>query len=379
MKVVLISCFGFYQQRLQFIKKEFEENGHDVSVLFSDFDHINKRVRTNRIDGIEYIPSKPYKKNLSIARIYSHYRFSKMVYKRICEEDFDIIYAIIPPNTLCELLSNYKKKHKVKLIYDVYDLWPESFVYKNISKIIYPFLVYWKNLRNNQLNIADCVITECNLYHEVLNPYVDTNKLFTLYLTSSHIKNAIEKHLGEEIHICYLGSINHIINISLICTLLKAINEHKKVVLEIIGKGESKDTFIKTLERWKICYIDHGALYGKEKERVMEHCHFGINMMLDTVKVGLTMKSIDYFENSLPILNNIKGDTWDLVEDQGIGFNITEQNLNEVAGIVASLDDENYQKYLLKTKFIFDTKFSPKSFHQNFKEILELCENKSNN
>ena len=38
--------------------------------------------------------------------------------------------------------------------------------------------------------------------------------------------------------------------------------------------------------------------------------------MKQEVFVGLTMKSIDYFEAGLPIINNIHGDTWNIVKDR---------------------------------------------------------------
>ena len=54
----------------------------------------------------------------------------------------------------------------------------------------------------------------------------------------------------------------------------------------------------------------HGKVFdSKEKNRIFETCHYGLNIMKDSVFVGLTMKSMDYFEG-LPIINNIQGDTW---------------------------------------------------------------------
>ena len=33
------------------------------------------------------------------------------------------------------------------------------------------------------------------------------------------------------------------------------------------------------------------------------------------------MKSLDYFEAGLPIINNIHGDTWKLIDEYGVGIN----------------------------------------------------------
>ena len=376
MRVALISCFGYYEQRLRFVKEAFEKEGHEVHIFFSDFDHINKEKITNKMKGIEYISVKPYYKNLSLSRIYSHYRFARSVYKKIYRESFDLIYAIIPPNTLCSLLKKYKKHHSnAKLIYDVYDLWPESFTNKKIEKLAYPFFIIWKNQRNKSLDVADYVVTECDLYQDVLQNFVKGNKIRTIYLSKdcSDIQHTKHKVYKNDIHVCYLGSINNIIHTELIRDFLVNLNTYKKVVLEVIGKGETKNHFLSEMRNAGIQYIDHGALYGNEKSAVLKQCHFGINMMVDEVKVGLTMKSIDYFEYCLPLLNNIKGDTWKLIEIDNIGFNIRSDNLKTIAKQVAALDEESYNEMMERTKAVFNDKFSSASFHILFHEIIKKC------
>ena len=53
----------------------------------------------------------------------------------------------------------------------------------------------------------------------------------------------------------------------------------------------------------------------------MSRCHFGFNLMKPDVRVGLTMKSVDYFRHDLPILNNIPADTAELVDREQVGVN----------------------------------------------------------
>ena len=47
----------------------------------------------------------------------------------------------------------------------------------------------------------------------------------------------------ETIHIAYLGSVNHIIDIEGIAELLAYINQRKKVKLHIIGTGKAWKNF----------------------------------------------------------------------------------------------------------------------------------------
>ena len=61
-----------------------------------------------------------------------------------------------------------------------------------------------------------------------------------------------------------------------------------------------------------------------KKKQIFDKCHFGLNIMKDTVCVGLTAKSIDYFQAGLPILNSIQIDTKDIVNKNLFGFNVTD-------------------------------------------------------
>lgn len=375
MRVTIISCFGYYEQRVQFVKEAFEARGDVVQIYFSDYDHVNKaKIKDeDKNENAEYISVVPYRKNMTIKRLYSHFKFSCAAYKKIIDESPDLVYAIIPPNSLANMMRKYKRKHKVKLIYDIYDLWPESFVNKKIEKLANPFFCYWKKLRNKSIKEADFVLTECDLYQEILKEYIDPAKTKTIYLTkkgrgiNSEIKPAY-----DTLHICYLGSINNIINIPLIKTFLISLQRHKKVVVNIIGKGETKERFIKELRAEGLNVVDHATLYGEDKIKVLEKCHYGINMMVDAVKVGLTMKSVDYIEAGMPLLNNIQGDTWKIVDNDQIGFNVNENTIEEVAEKVASMGEDDFNFMKLRTEALFYEKFSENAFRIAFNPILDI-------
>ena len=75
--------------------------------------------------------------------------------------------------------------------------------------------------------------------------------------------------------------------------------------------------------------IDHGKIYNQEEKKgIFDSCHYGLNIMKPSVCVGLTMKSIDYFEFGLPIINNIKGDTWEAIEKYDCGVNLGKKKLH---------------------------------------------------
>ena len=75
-------------------------------------------------------------------------------------------------------------------------------------------------------------------------------------------------------------------------------------MVHVIGDGENRETFLEKLKSRGLEAEYYGAVYDEEaKRRILEKCGFGINMMTETVQVGLTMKSIDYFCCGLPLIN----------------------------------------------------------------------------
>ena len=115
------------------------------------------------------------------------------------------------------------------------------------------------------------------------------------------------------------------------------------MVVEVIGDGERGRDFLLKLNEINVPYIFHGYVYDeKRKEEIYSRAHFGLNCMKDSVFVGLTMKSLDYLSHGLPMINNIKGDTTDFVNQHGIGMNISLSSLSEVAEKICSLTQKEY-------------------------------------
>ena len=201
------------------------------------------------------------------------------------------------------------------------DLWPETMPINSV-KNIFPFTL-WKNLRDKNIKYADYAVTECFLYQKRLKNILNGIKKETLYLARPLIPYKPSLHLpNDKINLCYLGSINNIIDINTISQIILEILKFKPVELHIVGDGERKDDLIKVAEKSGAFVVFHGKVYNRaEKQKIFDSCHFGLNIMKDTVCVGLTMKSIDYFELGLPIINNIKGDTWDIIDSEKCGVN----------------------------------------------------------
>lgn len=363
MKVVIVNCFETYEIRVKNVLDFFKQNGNQVTVIQSDFMHIKKERITDRKKDYVYIHAKQYKKNFSFSRLYSHWKFSKDSLNVIKEFKPDLLYVLIPPNSLTKYIAKYKKNNNnVKLIFDVIDLWPETMPISRI-KNLFPF-IFWKRLREEYINYADFVITECNLYHEYLN--VDEKKIQTIYFAKEKPKVESKINLSnDKIVLCYLGSINNIIDIDCICSLIKKISSIKSVVLKIIGDGERKKDLINNVITLGAEVIDYGKIYDeKKKQEIFDTCHYGLNIYKDSTVIGLTMKSIDYFVAGLPIINNIGSDTYEIIKNYGCGINIQDENVIEKI-ILYNLDSR------IKMQQMYDDLFSKSNYKDAIISILQ--------
>lgn len=371
MKVCIVSCFEWYEKRLKYVEKYFKEQNFEVVYITSDFEHIKKEY-VKPVHGVDYIHTLSYKKNLSIRRLVSHFLFARAALKKWKELQPDYLYVLVPPNSMVKRAARYRTKHtETKLILDVIDMWPESMPIKN-SKVIEPVFSKWAGLRDNYVKAADLVFTECNLFQEILKTKVSREKLQTLYLVKEEGDKETVKRRGQGFSICYLGSINNIIDVDFIVAFLELLSGYKKVEFYLIGKGEQKKYLVDRLKQLPLTLHDEGAVYEESlKNSILKKCDFGLNIMKKEVYVGLTIKSIDYLSVGLPLINNIGGDTERFVKEYNVGYNISNSNMKEMVKILSCISSEELEKMHKNAYCLYEEKFSPKAFEKILKKRMK--------
>lgn len=319
MKVVILTCYESNEERVSFVYDACKSRKYNVKVITSDFSHIKKAKRNNVPKGYIAIEAEPYSKNLSIQRMKSHAKFAKDAFALLEQETPDLIWLMAPANSLIREAKKYKKKYPItKIIIDIIDMWPESLPI-NINKNIFPFSI-WKNIRKKNIDCADALVTECEFYQDVLKNEYHKN-IYTIRWARDRKANIEKVKLEKDkLVLCYIGSINNIIGTQIMSEVINKADA--PITLHVIGEGENRYNFINMSER--VCeVIYHGPIRDEKiKSEIFSKCHAGINIYKNNLYIGLTVKCIDYFEHGLPIINNIKGDTWNMVNEYNVGINI---------------------------------------------------------
>ena len=319
MKALIATCFESNEERASSVYEVLKDLFDEVKVFSSDFSHIRKEKRLRSPDIVTMLKAKPYSRNLSAERMVSHFRFAKDLFIRIEEEKPDLLWLMAPANSLIKEAKRYKKEHpEIKLIIDIIDMWPESLPF-SVSKDLFP-LSLWKKLRDDSIGCADALVCECDLYREILEKHYKGKITTIRWARHNEAIVSDAQYPDDQLILVYIGSINHIIDAGRIADIIASINA--PVTLHVIGEGENTGHFLDVTE--KVCeVIYHGAVRDeKEKAGIFAKCHAGINIYREGLYIGLTVKCIDYFGHGLPIINNIKGDTWDFVERYNAGINV---------------------------------------------------------
>lgn len=377
-KAVIVTLFDNYSYnvRTRYVEKILKDRGYTIDFFVADFDHREKKKYAFYRQNIKLIKVPKYKKNMSFKRIYSHYIYSKKIVGELQSINPQLIYVITPPNMLFHALSKYYKMTKCILIYDIYDLWPESLPLKNnIKKRLNLFLNSWKNIRDRNIYNCDGVIYECELFEKLLAIKSKSIVTKTIYLTKNIPFDEINVTIYSNIlKLAYIGSINNIIDIYLIKEIIAKLSLNIKVEIHIIGSGESKSDLIESLNSINnVSVKDYGIIYDeKNKYRIISQCDFGINIMKNEVCVGLTMKSIDYLSFGLPIINNIPFDTWNIVNKYKCGINIDSSDLDKkILEILKIKTEKNTMISYHNNSFsAYKSLFSVTSFEKSFTYFL---------
>ena len=336
-RAYLISCSDHYDHRMCYWDRSLRSLGFATTYLTSDFSHNGKMQFHCTVPGCEQLHVRPYAKNLSLDRILSHRGFARSVLRHLEERRPAVVVALIPPNYLCKYLSIYKKRHpETVLIFDIFDLWPETFPSSRVKALLAPVFRVWSGLRDRNLRHADCVTTECEFFRRRLGLEENRSRTLPFSLPPYDGPMARETLPKDRAEIAYLGAVNNLIDIPRITALLAALSRRMPVTLHVIGAGEQYGAFCHAVQDAGIKVRDHGKILDEpEKHRILSGCHFGLNIMKESVCIGLTMKSVDYFRHGLPILSTIGGDTASLIDDEGVGIRFTTAEETAEAAVSA--------------------------------------------
>lgn len=386
MKTILVSAFTNIcspNNRTLAILNNIEE---EKKVVTTDFNHGKKQYyepkevsHPNQV--FLHVPT--YKKNLSVKRIWSHLVFAKKVkeYLSSLDKNPDAIYCTMPTSSSAYICARYCKKHGIKFVIDVIDLWPDSLLplvkgKEFIKVILYP----WTYLTRYAYRHADVIMGESVAYANEAKKYNSKASVYPVYLgvnmeivfkVKANNPITLEKP-KDEVWIAYAGSLGTSYDFETLLNAVKNIHGRYKYKLWFVGDGLRRDEIASYIKENGLNAEITGFLPYEQLLGYLSYCDIAINIFRANTKVVYSYKFNDYVAMDCFVLNSLEGETADIVDRYQIGrnFNFSDQPLSVV------LDDtmahwEVYCSWRGNHQRLIDEKLDKEKIYSVVKDIFK--------
>lgn len=334
--------------------------GHHVVWWKSTFHHGSKsylydrhtEIKPNKNWKVVCLHSKiPYKKNVSITRII-HYRLLANEFARHSRsfKTPDLIFCAWPTAVFAKAAIDYGKKHRIPVVIDIRDLWPDIFVrafpekIKPITEIaLVPMKKKAARIMRQAYSITgvteDAVRWGCRYAgrfpEERDRPFfigckkADNAEKLRSSLPEGWKKKGLD---GTTWNICFLGSLR---NSGLdLKTVILAVKELQKkypdIRLAIAGEGDSRKE-LETLSKGTSAVIFLGWQNETGMNTLMSISKCGAYCIENTEDFVNTFsnKAVQYLSLGVPILNSLRGYAKTLISEKNVGLTYREKDVQD--------------------------------------------------
>lgn len=368
--------------RHYYFSKYLQKKGHTVKIFTSskihntDINMIKDRslYREEMEDGVEYtfVRSRDYKGNgldriVNLADLpFKMWKTMKLFYKK---NRPDVIYTSSPDLFVAFFAVLFGKKHKIPVVVEVRDLWPESIVVYNHMSRHNPVIVALYALEKwLYKNAARLIFTMPGGKDYICDKHWDNKiDLSKIYNVNNGVDAKVYEYNKQNysiedpllsdtdaFNIVYTGSIRKVNGIEYLIKVAEFLQKkgYDDIRFLIYGDGNDKEKLIKYCEQNSIrnVYfrgkIDNRAIPYVLAQSKVNYMH-GITTPI--MKYGCSPnKLFDYIASGKPILSDL--DTpYDIVEKYQLGKTVTSPSVKRIAKAIIEMK-ENYDVIAEKAK-----------------------------
>ena len=391
-KIAIVSSQYFWlpeeagPSRFYSIARTFKDNGYDVDVYTSSYEHHEKKQRDKSIStdlNVIYIDCISYKKNIDPRREVSNIMFSAKVSKELEKRilDYEAVYCSIPPNNIGKTVGAICKKHNVPFIVDIEDLWPEA-MSTLFSK---PFQIltkpYYFDAEKTYAYANGVVGTSEEYTSRAWKNNVRSIPNRTVYVGTDinafdeEVANNITKVIKpeNEFWVIYTGSIGHSYAIDNVVRAASQIKDNERIKFKILGDGPLRVECEELAKKLKcnniefLGYVTHPAMAA-----YLSKSDVTINSFAKGVAQSIVNKVGDYLAAGKPMINTLENkECCTLINDNVVGINVPAEIPNELANAINKMfsSEEMRVSYGNNARLLAEMKFDRKT---SYMEIIDL-------
>ena len=322
MKILIISNFStrIESDRFAYIGEMLCERGHQVTLLTSDFNHDKKEHVTDIENSLTYKTSivllhEPgYLNNISLKRLWSHYRWGRNVEKYLNNHERpDVIYCAIPSLTASVRAADFCKKNGIRFVIDVQDLWPEAFQMAVKNKLLQQAFKPISLYINHAYSSADVIVAVSETYAKRASKVNHKGaKAISVFLGNdgalfdeARNSEVVDKPIGF-LQLCYIGTLGYSYDLKCVIDAIDIYNRHKElppIQFLVMGHGPLKEEFENYAKEKAVDAVFTGTLPYHEMVAKMCSCDILINSIVKGAAQSITNKVGDYALAGLPVIS----------------------------------------------------------------------------
>lgn len=326
---------------------------YDVELITSNFIHLSKEHR--KFEDSSLYKSKitlcqepGYVSHKGLNRLLSHRKWGKAVVKHIkSRERPDIIYCAIPSLTAAHDLALYCKKHNIKFVIDIQDLWPEAIFMLADNPLIRAITWPMKKFVDIAYKNADAIIAVSDTYANRAKIVNKKNaKTLPVFLGNDggRFKLAARDLVitrSEALTIGYIGTISYSYDIACVIDSIKILNETGKyphIKFLVMGDGPLKSQFTQYASMQNVDCEFTGMLMYEDMVKRLCNCDILVNPIVKGAAQSITNKVGDYALSGKPVINTQESPEYRcLIDSYGCGINCMPGDPNDVAKSIGYL------------------------------------------
>ena len=348
-----IDSGGLRAMRAMNLSKALMDQGHQVTLWSSDFDHFSKQHRFGSETKIEVsnqltirlIKSRGYKSHIGLSRLIDHAQLGWHLRKMLKHESApDVSFIGYPPIEPAWVMSRWLKKAKKPFVLDIKDAWPEVLIQafpiplRRIASLAFmPYKLMMENSIKNAAGIN--TITDAFLLWSLKQGKRGRNSIDNVTpLTSPEInfsKSDIDEAKkfwdsfgvleNKELRVYFVGTMNNVFDFN--GTIVAAKNLGIQFV--IAGDGPQRSELVEKSSNLENL-IFPGWISAVQAKILAERSTFAIAPIKSRTdfEISIPNKFIDAFMHGKPMLTSLDGTASQLLLKSGSGviFNLQDEN-----------------------------------------------------
>ena len=328
--------------------------GHNVTVVTSSYSHLFKylpKKRKETIDGVDYLWLKMFNYGTSHdkRRVLKWFYFMLKLFflpLRLKKPDVIIVSPMAPFPIVPAWL--FSKIYKVKLIYEVKDIWPLSLVELGGFSPNHPLIKFMGWFERFAIKKSDVIVSNLQNYGEYIKNNVksvrsfewisngvDMEELSQIVPLSDEIKHKIPK---DKFIVGYVGTVGVANALDSFCEAAHILKNYKDILFIIVGDGQEKQNLVDVYGKFDNILFIH-SIPKKQVQSILtlfDLCYIGLKKE-KLFRYGVSPNKLyDYMYSAKPVLYAIDSGKNNIVDTVKCGISVEAGNKKAIAdGIMA--------------------------------------------